>query len=286
MAVVHARMRRRSLFQKTDNMKTVMNRLLLVTLLMLGSCYMSTAQSGAVRGVVCDNEGNPLSGSVVYVKGTSNGTVANADGAYSLTGLTSGAVLVYSYYPLEEERVWNGENVLDVTLQNSSVMLEETVVVGYGQTRKEDVTGSLTSVKVDDISRGFTASAQDLLVGKVAGVSIINEGGAPGGNSYIRIRGGSSLSANNEPLIILDGVYIDSQGINGAGNILSTINPHDIESFTVLKDASATAIYGSRASNGVILITTKKGTDAGLKLSYNGNMSVSHLKRKLPFSHK
>ena len=281
MAEVQVRMTCRSLFQKSDDMKILVNRLLLVTLLLLGLNCVLMAQSGAVRGTIYDDEGNPLPGSVVYVKGTAKGTVAGVDGAYSLTGLTSGAVLVYSYYPLEEERVWNGENVLDVTLQNSSVMLEETVVVGYGQTRKEDVTGSLTSVKVDDISRGFTASAQDLLVGKVAGVSIINEGGAPGGNSYIRIRGGSSLSANNEPLIILDGVYIDSQGINGAGNILSTINPHDIASFTVLKDASATAIYGSRASNGVILITTKKGTDAGLKVSYDGNMSVSHLKRKL-----
>ena len=216
MAEVQVRMTCRSLFQKSDDMKILVNRLLLVTLLLLGLNCVLMAQSGAVRGTIYDDEGNPLPGSVVYVKGTAKGTVAGVDGAYSLTGLTSGAVLVYSYYPLEEERVWNGENVLDVTLQNSSVMLEETVVVGYGQTRKEDVTGSLTSVKVDDISRGFTASAQDLLVGKVAGVSIINEGGAPGGNSYIRIRGGSSLSANNEPLIILDGVYIDSQGINGA----------------------------------------------------------------------
>ena len=240
-------------------------------------------QTDRVTGRVCDKDGNPLAGAFVYVKGTGNGVEADADGNYTLSGVKAGDILVFSLLPSEKSFTYNGEAVLDITLEDQSYSLQDAVVIGYGQVRPGDVTGSLTSVKVDELQRGFTPRAQDLLVGKVAGVSIINEGGAPSGNSYIRIRGGSSLSANNEPLIIIDGIYIDSQGINGAGNILSTINPSDIESFTVLKDASSTAIYGSRASNGVIIITTKKGaSDAGkVHLTYDGNLSLGFLTSKI-----
>ena len=240
-------------------------------------------QDGRLNGRITDENGQPVAGAVVYVKGTSNGTTADSEGVYQLSGLKSGDIIVFSLIPSEKELVYNGESSLDVVLEEKSFQIEDAVVIGYGQVRSGDVTGSLTSVKVDEMQRGFAPRAQDLLVGKVAGVSIINEGGAPSGNSYIRIRGGSSLSANNEPLIILDGVYIDSQGINGAGNILSTINPSDIESFTVLKDASSTAIYGSRASNGVILITTKKGSSDGKKVrfAYDGNISVGFLPKKI-----
>ena len=182
-------------------------------------------QDGRLNGRITDENGQPVAGAVVYVKGTSNGTTADSEGVYQLSGLKSGDIIVFSLIPSEKELVYSCESSLDVVLEEKSFQIEDAVVIGYGQVRSGDVTGSLTSVKVDEMQRGFAPRAQDLLVGKVAGVSIINEGGAPSGNSYIRIRGGSSLSANNEPLIIFDGVYIDSQGINGAGNILSTINP-------------------------------------------------------------
>jgi len=157
--------------------------------------------------------------------------------------------------------------------------MSEVVIIGYGTVRKGDETGSVTAIKADEKVKGFNPNAQDMLVGKIAGVVVTTEGGSPSGGSVIRIRGGSSLSASNDPLIIIDGVPIDNQGLGGAGNILNTINPNDIETFTVLKDASATAIYGSRASNGVILITTKKGKGKGLRLSYDGNISISQPKK-------
>ena len=159
------------------------------------------------------------------------------------------------------------------------VKIEEVILIGYGKVKKGDETGSVAAIKVDDKTRGFAPNAQDVLVGKVSGVNITSEGGSPSGGSVIRIRGGSSLSASNDPLLIVDGVPLDSGGLGGAGNILNTINPTDIESFTILKDASATAIYGSRASNGVILITTKKGKGKRLRVTYDGNMSVSTPKK-------
>lgn len=153
--------------------------------------------------------------------------------------------------------------------------IEEIVLIGYGRVKKGDETGSVTAIKADATTKGFASNAQDMLVGKVAGVNIVTEGGSPSGGAVIRIRGGSSLSASNDPLIIIDGVSIDNQGLGGAGNILNAVNPSDIESFTILKDASATAIYGSRASNGVILITTKKGRSGKIRFTYDGNLSVS-----------
>lgn len=163
------------------------------------------------------------------------------------------------------------------TLKEMSI--GEVVIIGYGSVRKGDETGSVTAIKADDKVKGFAPNAQDMLVGKIAGVVVTTEGGSPSGGSAIRIRGGSSLSASNDPLIIIDGVPIDNGGLGGAGNILNAINPNDIETFTVLKDASATAIYGSRASNGVILITTKKGKGKGLRVTYDGNISLSRPKK-------
>lgn len=240
----------------------------------------AAAQPGTAKGMVQNENREPLVGAAVYVKGTSNGVSTGIDGRFVLPNVTVGDTLVFSYMQVTREIAFKGQAELVVTLEENKT-LEQVVVVGYGQMRRQDVTGSLANVKIDDAVRGFTPNAQDLLVGKVAGVSIINEGGAPQSHSRIRIRGGSSLSANNEPLIILDGVYIDNQEINGVGNILSTLNPSDVESFTVLKDASATAIYGSRASNGVILITTKKGTPGKLRITYDGNVSVGTLKKKV-----
>jgi len=155
------------------------------------------------------------------------------------------------------------------------VMLEGTVVIGYGTVKKNDLTGSVTAIDASKLTRGMATSASDLLVGKAAGVSVITDGGAPGSAASIRIRGGSSMSASNDPLIVIDGVPVDNNSISGMANPLSTIHPNDIESFTILKDASSTAIYGSRASNGVIIITTKKGKAGKVKITYDGNFSVS-----------
>lgn len=172
------------------------------------------------------------------------------------------------------------EDNSDTAIANKE--LENVVVIGYGRIKKEDATGSVTAITIDEKSKLNTVSPQELLMGKVAGVQINTSGGMPGAGATIRIRGGSSLNASNDPLIVIDGVPVDNNSINGIGNPLSTINPNDIESFTVLKDASATAIYGSRASNGVILITTKKGSDGKLNISYNGNVSVGTVTKLYP----
>lgn len=161
-------------------------------------------------------------------------------------------------------------------MKSSVTMLEEAVVIGYGTVKRADATGSIATVSSNDFNQGAITSPQDLLVGKSAGVVINNAGGASGAGATIRIRGGSSLNASNDPLIIIDGVPIDNSNIAGSSNFLSFVNPNDIESFTVLKDASVTAIYGSRASNGVIIITTKKGVaGAPMKITYDGSASVS-----------
>ena len=166
-----------------------------------------------------------------------------------------------------------------VTLEDDSQVLDAVVVIGYGSVKKNDMTGSVTAIKPDKLNKGLITNAQDMMTGKIAGVSVISKGGAPGEGATIRIRGGSSLTAENDPLIVIDGLAMDNKGVKGLANPLSMVNPNDIESFTVLKDASATAIYGSRASNGVIIITTKKG-QAGARptISYDGNVSVSTVK--------
>ena len=168
-----------------------------------------------------------------------------------------------------------------VTLEDDSQVLDAVVVVGYGTVKKNDLTGSVTAIKPDKISKGVTTSAQDMITGKIAGVNVISSG-TPGGGATIRIRGGSSLNAKNDPLIVIDGLAMDNSGVQGLTNPLAMVNPNDIETFTVLKDASATAIYGSRASNGVIIITTKKGK-AGSKpqVNYEGNVSAGILQKTI-----
>ncbi len=241
-----------------------------------------SAQNNVIRGVVKDISGEPMIGASATVKGTTNGTVTDIDGHFTLSNVKLGSTIVFSYVSyIIQEIVFKGQPTFTIILEENKKVLDEIVVIGYGQVRKGDATGALTSVKADDKVRGFAPNAQDMLVGKVSGVSIVSEGGSPNGMSYIRIRGGSSLTASNDPLVIVDGVFIDNQGINGVGNILNTINPTDIESFTILKDASATAIYGSRASNGVILITTKKGAGGKIKITYDGNMSIGTPKKKI-----
>lgn len=260
-----------------------MNQTIKALLFFIGSFlfFQEAWSQQTVQGVVKDVNGAPVVKASVTNKHKKTGTVTDENGFYRLLSLAPGDTLVFSFAGYETIEVpYNGPE-LNITLKEDIRQLQDVVVIGYGKVRKGDATGSVVNVKVDDKQRPGSLYAQDLLVGKVPGVTIVNEGGAPTGNSFIRIRGGSSLSASNDPLIIIDGVFIDNRAINGTGNLLGTLNPGDIESFTILKDASATAIYGSRASNGVILITTKKGSAGGLTISYDGKYSVSSRKKEI-----
>lgn len=242
--------------------------------LLLGSGF--TYSQRTITGTVTDGDnGEPLIGVNILVTGTNIGTITDFDGTYSLELPANAESLTFSYTGYQSQTIpISTSNVIDVQLKAGAV-LNEVVVIGYGTVKREDATGSVTAVSAKDFNRGAITGAQELLAGKIAGVQITTDG-TPGGGAQIRIRGGSSLSASNDPLVVVDGIPIDNGGINGERNIFNFVNPNDIETFTVLKDASATAIYGSRASNGVILITTKKGA-LGKKLTveYNGNVSVS-----------
>lgn len=253
--------------------------------LLLGSLFFFSmnvfAQQGTLSGFVNDTRGDAIIGVNVIVSGTSYGTVTDINGRYELAGLEDGATLIFSFIGFETQEVlFTGQSTQNVVLKEDFEILDEIVVIGYGAVKKEDLTGSVSIVKPDLGGRGMAPNPQDVLVGKIPGVQVTTSGGSPSGGAVIRIRGGSSLSANNNPLIVVDGIPL-SGGPGGVGNMLSSINPTDIESFTVLKDASATAIYGSRASNGVILITTRKGTESQMRISYDGNVSVGQRKKSI-----
>jgi len=252
-----------------------LNVLILIMSLLLGNFAM--AQQSVLTGKVTDSSsGEALPGVSIVVKGTTNGTISNFDGVFTLN-TNKGDIVQFSFVGYKpQEIVANGQKNLTVALVVDNEELEEVVVIGYGQVKKSDATGAVSTVSSKDFNKGGITSPQDLLVGKSAGTVITTSGGAPGSGATIRIRGGSSMSASNDPLIIIDGFPVSNSGISGLANPLSTINPNDIETFTVLKDASATAIYGSRASNGVILITTKKGViGKPMKIEYNATMSVN-----------
>lgn len=238
------------------------------------------AQQITVKGVVKDATGEPVIGANVVVKGTATGTVTDFDGNFTLS-VPKGSTLVISFIGYVPQEVVAAPN-MNIVLKDDAQLLQDVVVIGYGVARKSDMTGSVTAIKPDQMNRGLVTNAQDMMAGKMAGVSVISDGGTPGGGATIRIRGGSSLNASNDPLIVIDGLAMDNTGVQGLSNPLSMVNPADIESFTVLKDASATAIYGSRASNGVIIITTKKGSkNSKPRVSYNGNISTSFLADKV-----
>ena len=233
-----------------------------------------------VKGHVKDATGEPIIGATVRVAGTQVATVTDFDGNFVLKA-NQGADITVTYIGYQTATVKAAPTV-EVILQDDAALLNEVVVIGYGVARKNDLTGSVTAIKPDEKNHGLITSAQDMMQGKIAGVNVTSDGGTPGGSSTIRIRGGSSLNASNDPLIVIDGLAMDRQGVKGSPNALSMVNPNDIESFTVLKDASATAIYGSRGSNGVIIITTKKGRmGQAPKVSYNGNVSYSVKRNKL-----
>ncbi len=238
------------------------------------------AQQIAVKGHVKDASGEDVIGATVRVAGTQTATVTDFNGIFTLNA-NQGATITVSYVGYQTASVAAAPS-LEITLQDDATMLSDVVVIGYGVAKKNDLTGSVTAIKPDEKNHGLITSAQEMMQGKIAGVSVTSDGGTPGGSSTIRIRGGSSLHASNDPLIVIDGLAMDRQGVKGSPNALSMVNPNDIESFTVLKDASATAIYGSRGSNGVIIITTKKGRQGQApKVSYNGNVSYSVKQNKL-----
>ena len=220
-----------------------------------------------VKGVVVDTTGTPVIGASVVEQGTTNGVTTDVNGQYLLRVNSSESIVVISFIGYHTQSLVASSSVLsNVVLEEDSEMIDDVVVIGYGVVKKNDLTGSVSTVKADQTNKGLATSPTDLLRGKSAGVVITSGDGAPGSAAQIRIRGGSSLNASNDPLVVVDGLPISNSGISGVGNALASINPSDIESFTVLKDASATAIYGSRASNGVIIITTKKGSkyDSGV----------------------
>lgn len=257
--------------------KSLISFRILLLFISFSFAFQAFAQDIQVSGKVSDaKDGSSLPGATVQVKGTTTGMLTDLDGKYSLK-VKQGSILTFTFigYNTQEITITN-QRVLDIALQQSSTTLEQVLIIGYGQVKKSDATGSISVTSSKDFNKGAITSPQDLLVGKSAGVVITSNGGAPGSNSTIRVRGGSSLTATNDPLIIVDGVPLDNRGISGMGNPLASVNPNDIETFTVLKDASATAIYGSRASNGVILITTKRGkVGSAMKITYDGNTSIS-----------
>lgn len=257
--------------------KSLRLKALLVLLVGLFLSIGAFAQQIAVKGHVKDTTGEPVIGANVLVKGTTNGTITDFDGNFMLN-VPKDAILSVSFVGYKTAEVKAAPSVM-ITLEDDSQVLDAVVVIGYGSVKKNDMTGSVTAIKPDKLNKGLITNAQDMMTGKIAGVSVVSKGGAPGAGATIRIRGGSSLTAENDPLIVIDGLAMDNKGVKGLSNPLSMVNPNDIESFTVLKDASATAIYGSRASNGVIIITTKKG-QAGARptISYDGNISVSNVK--------
>lgn len=212
------------------------------------------AQQVVVKGHVKDATGEPIIGAAVRVNGQSGGAVTDLDGNFSIKA-DKGATVTVTYVGYEQAKATVANNMV-ITLQEDNQSLKEVVVIGYGVAKKSDLTGSVTAMKPDSKNKGVVVNAQDLMQGKMAGVNVTGDSGEPGASTQIRIRGGSSLSASNDPLIVIDGVPMDNNKVNGSANLLSTINPQDIESFNILKDASATAIYGSRGSNGVIIITT------------------------------
>ena len=238
----------------------------------------SFAQTNAIKGHVKDASGEPVMGATITVNGKAVG-ITDMDGNFSVDA-APGSNLTFTYLGLTPKTVKAASNMM-ITLVDDQKSLNEVVVIGYGRAKKNDLTGSVTAIKPDEMSKGITSSASDMLVGKIAGVDVQTGGGQPGSGAQIRIRGGASLNASNDPLYVIDGLAIDNNTNKGMSNILAMINPNDIESFTVLKDASATAIYGSRASNGVIIITTKKGR-SGQKpsVTYNGDVTLSTVQKK------
>lgn len=269
---------------KMMNAAGLKNRMIVLLLSLFSILFIPVSaysqDQRTVTGTVIDEAGEPLIGATVVVEGSSIGTTTDLFGHFKLNVDASHKQLTVSYVGYHSLTVDIASSVLKVVLKSDNEVLDEVVVIGYGVRKKNDLTGSVSSVGEKDFNKGVVSSPEELVNGKIAGVQITSAGGSPNSGSTIRIRGGASLNASNDPLIVLDGVPMEvGGGVQGSGNFLSLINPNDIESMTILKDASSTAIYGSRASNGVILITTKKGTGDKIKVSFQSTNSVSHKTR-------
>ena len=245
-------------------MKRIVTKLVGIMLLSLITTSVSAQGGYQVKGVVTDAMG-PVVGATVMEQGTANGTTTGLDGDYILKVASADAIIEISCIGYAPVSFKASEVPTTITLAEDNQFLDEVVVIGYGTVKKTDLTGSVSTVRADEINKGVITTPADLLRGKSAGVVVTSGSGMPGAGATIRIRGGSSISAN-DPLVVIDGLPVANDGISGMADPLSSINPEDIESFTVLKDASATAIYGSRASNGVIVITTKKGSKVASKV--------------------
>ena len=249
----------------------------LLCIALLGTVSPAFAQEGKkITGHVVDDTNEPLIGASILVVGTSTGVITDLDGNFNIIVPSGATVLQISYVGYETVTVpVPSGNTVNVKMKSDAQMLSDVVVIGYGTQRKSDLTGSVSNVSSKDFNSGLISSPEQLINGKVSGVQIMSNSGSPTAGSTIRIRGGASLNASNDPLIVLDGVPLEAGGISGnTGNFLSLINPSDIESMTILKDASSTAIYGSRASNGVIIITTKKGSNDRMKVSLSTTNSI------------
>jgi TonB-linked SusC/RagA family outer membrane protein len=242
-------------------------------LLIVLSTFVAKAQTSSLAGTIFDETGTSLPGASIQIKSLNRSTTTDVNGAYRLTGLPAGSHVVtvtyVGYSPTEETVKVSGQTQLDFTVKPDAQNLNEVVVIGYGTVQKKNLTGSVSTVSSKDFQTGNITTPEQLISGKVAGVQITSNSGQPGAGSVIRIRGGASLNASNDPLIVVDGIPLSGSAIGGAANPLALINPNDIETFTVLKDANATAIYGSRASNGVILITTKRGKSGAPEINFS-----------------
>lgn len=248
---------------------------LMLSILLIPASALAQNQR-TVTGTVIDETGEPLIGASVKVAGEAIGVSTDFDGNFTLSVPAAANQLVVTYVGYQSATVDITPGAMTIALKPNAEVLDEVVVIGYGVRKKDDLTGSVSTISEKDFNQGMISSPEELVNGKIAGVQIVNGGGSPTSGSTIRVRGGASLNASNDPLIVLDGVPMEVGGsVSGAGNFLSLINPNDIESMTVLKDASSTAIYGSRASNGVIIITTKKGKGDGIKVSFSTTNSIS-----------
>ena len=259
-------------------MKVKMNKLLCTVMFFLCVAF-GYAQQITVKGTVKDGSGQPLMGASVLVKGTSHGTAADFDGNFELK-VDKGVTLVVSSVGYKSREVAAKAGTMNIVLQEDTQQLEDVVVIGYGAIKKKDLTGSVNLVTDKDFNKAPAVNADQLIQGKIAGVQMTSASGAPGEGQTIRIRGNGSLSLTSNPLIVIDGVPMNDGGVGGSRSIFNSINPEDIESMTVLKDASSTAIFGSRAANGVIMITTKKGkANQDLKISFNTSIAVQDVNK-------
>lgn len=259
----------------------LMSKRICVLILFTFFAFVANAQN-IVKGVITSKDGSTLSGVSVIVKGTKMGTQTAPDGSFTITVPSNSNTLVISAIGYSRQEVSiGGRSSINISLEISTSTLTDVVVVAYGTRRKGDLTSAITAVSAKDFQKGAIASSEQLLQGKVAGLQITSGGGSAGGGSTIRIRGGASINASNDPLIVIDGVPVDNNNLPGSANLLNTINPNDIESISVLKDASATALYGSRASNGVIIVTSKKGVKGKIKFNFNTQGSVAAVAKEV-----